>query len=543
MFFLVYLRRSDFMAVKGKIIILIMMLILSIGCGKKEEAKKDTPKIEMFILGQENLVLNIDELYIEEGIILLINNVDSLDYETIGTVDTSIPGTYKITYKHKDKEIYRTVVIIDNIPPVITLKGSKNISLAEGSTYKEYGYTASDNVDNDITDKVIVSGEVKKTVGTYTLTYTVKDKAENETSVQRVVKVNKKLVEKQETGETKPKQEEKPKEYKNEVIDMIITNNGFKVTGTYDEKINSLYLLNTATEEKTSYSTSYTANNYVSAVDLTSLADGTYYLYLDNDELIVNNLSNLLRIKKYKLGSKLVTFSYPGNNVQVNIANHAYKYDILIDVGHGTDTGAVNATHIERDVNLTLSLYEKRRYEEHGLSVLITRTNNTTILGEGDAEWNELSRRAYAMGYHGTISKIVYSNHHNGSDNKNRWGPEIIVPAALPSSALSVERQIMNAWQTITGVDEISTRFWTRSLETHSIHTKVNGEVYDFTNYYAVIRIPYNLFNVKTIIYEPAYMSHADNWNWYWNGENYLRMSEAKIEYYVKSLGVEYIPN
>lgn len=32
-----------------------------------------------------------------------------------------------------------------------------------------------------------------------------------------------------------------------------------------------------------------------------------------------------------------------------------------------------------------------------------------------------------------------------------------------------------------------------------------------------MIRIPNELFNVNTVIYEPIYMSNINDFNWYWN--------------------------
>lgn len=528
-------------------LVALIFLIVITGCKTKkieEIFDEHIPIISMILLGDEYPTLNIDEEYIEEGVIVLVDEIETNEeYEIIGRVDTSIPGEYTITYKYQEIEIKRIITVIDNIPPVIKLIGAKSIILVEGDIYKEYGYSASDNVDGDITSKVTVSGTVKKTIGTYILTYTVKDSSGNETSVKRTVKVNKKLVPKEEPKEEKVKEEEKPIVFKNEVIDMILTDAGFKIILTYEKEINSIHLLNTATDDKTEY-TVIKNKNFESSVDLTSLPNGNYKLYLkssDNEEAIKNNLNNLLRIKKMKLGSKLVTFSYPDNTVVITIENHAYKYDLLIDVGHGPTPGAVNSTHIERDINLVLSLYEKERYESHGLKVLLTRTGFNPDLGEGDSDWAELSRRAYAMGYYGTVSKIVYSNHHNGSNNSTVKGPEIIVPASLDKSALAPELKIIDEWKKLTGVTD-GNRFWSRNYDTGSIHSKINGEIYAFTNWYAVIRIPYNLFRVKSVIYEPVYMSNASEWNWYWNEENWKAMCEVKIKSYVESIGVAYIP-
>ena len=64
--------------------------------------------------------------------------------------------------------------------------------------------------------------------------------------------------------------------------------------------------------------------------------------------------------------------------------------------------------------------------------------------------------------------------------------------------------------------------------------------MYTFKNNYAVNRIPYETANVKSIIYEGCYMSNKDEFRWYWINNNWYKVSEAKIEVYVNSLGVAY---
>ena len=64
--------------------------------------------------------------------------------------------------------------------PVITLSGQANMTISIGSTYTEPGYTATDDVDGNITDNVTVSGTVDtSTTGTYTIHYDVSDSSGN----------------------------------------------------------------------------------------------------------------------------------------------------------------------------------------------------------------------------------------------------------------------------------------------------------------------------------------------------------------------------
>jgi hypothetical protein len=79
----------------------------------------------------------------------------------------------------------------DTTAPVITLKGDNPQLVNKGDTYQDPGYTATDDKDGDITDKVVVTGNVDtSTEGTYYLKYNVSDAAGNKADEQsREVKV------------------------------------------------------------------------------------------------------------------------------------------------------------------------------------------------------------------------------------------------------------------------------------------------------------------------------------------------------------------
>lgn len=86
--------------------------------------------------------------------------------------------------------VERPIVRTDITPPTVTLKGDASISIQAGSAYEEPGYTASDNIDGDITDKVEISGSVNiYHAGTYTLTYTATDSYGNAATAERTVVV------------------------------------------------------------------------------------------------------------------------------------------------------------------------------------------------------------------------------------------------------------------------------------------------------------------------------------------------------------------
>lgn len=112
-----------------------------------------------------------------------------------GTVDGHTYGTYTLTYRVTDSsgnlgETKRTVRIADLNAPVISLHGSQSTYIKVGTPYTDPGFTASDNLDGDLTSKVSVTGGVDTSkMGINTITYQVTDSFGNTTTVTRSVYV------------------------------------------------------------------------------------------------------------------------------------------------------------------------------------------------------------------------------------------------------------------------------------------------------------------------------------------------------------------
>ena len=159
------------------------------------------------------------EIYQEEGYTATDNYDGDITDKVIRT-ETEEAITYQVFDSSGNMfQIERPIVYFDPVPPELVLEGKESMSEKLGSTYEEPGYTATDNCDGDITDRVVVSGTVDtKKVGTYTLEYTVADSYENTVTVTRTVKVyepeTQPTTKPTETKETKPKEtgSTKPKE-------------------------------------------------------------------------------------------------------------------------------------------------------------------------------------------------------------------------------------------------------------------------------------------------------------------------------------------
>lgn len=175
------------------IVLLIIGIILFFTIGK----------LSITLNGDKNIILNYNDTYNEEGATakFLFKTIDNIKIS--GTVDTSKIGTYEIkyesTYMFLNSTEVRTIQVVDKKEPSIELKGNTNIKIYQGNEYKEPGYTANDEYDGDLTDKVIVNNTLDiNTPGKYILTYEVSDSSNNKTFVERNIEV----IEKSKTNNT-----------------------------------------------------------------------------------------------------------------------------------------------------------------------------------------------------------------------------------------------------------------------------------------------------------------------------------------------------
>ena len=79
-----------------------------------------------------------------------------------------------------DPTIVTIPIIQDTESPIITLIGDNPMLIKRGDMFEDPGATAEDNIDGDLTEQIVTSGEVDTSqIGTYTITYTVTDAAGN----------------------------------------------------------------------------------------------------------------------------------------------------------------------------------------------------------------------------------------------------------------------------------------------------------------------------------------------------------------------------
>ncbi|URN95416.1 MAG: S-layer homology domain-containing protein [Candidatus Pristimantibacillus lignocellulolyticus] len=171
----------------------------------KESVEKDTAALQVgFAPGDHpewvSTDISLSDLgFFDSEIEWTSSHEDILSAEgkvTPPTVNTEVTLTATITKgDFKLEKTFTVLVIADPVKPVIALNGSSNVIVEQGQVYVEQGVQAIDNKDGNITENVVMSGFIDtKTIGVYTLVYTVSDKAGNMTQVVRTVTVVKPFI-------------------------------------------------------------------------------------------------------------------------------------------------------------------------------------------------------------------------------------------------------------------------------------------------------------------------------------------------------------
>ena len=177
----------------------------------------ETTEISKIVLfGAREITLTEGDKYIEPGYYALTttNEIKQEEIEvTPEEIDTSVPGTYYISYTIGTKKETREIIVLEKEEKeeksdkeetgvlTLTLEGESMMVINVGSKYTEPGYKAIDTIDGDITDKVEVSGVVNTGVaGSYSLTYEVTNSSLKKVTKTRTVIVKNAIINASITG-------------------------------------------------------------------------------------------------------------------------------------------------------------------------------------------------------------------------------------------------------------------------------------------------------------------------------------------------------
>ena len=171
----------------------------SSGIYSKEAVVKivDTKPPKITLEGEENYKLSYTKKYTEPG----YKAIDEYEGDLTANVqirkleidEKRIDIKYEVSDSSGNKaEKLRTVELIDDVPPVLTLNGEDKTVVYLNDEYEEKGAKAKDEIEGDLTDQISILGSVNTSKeGTYIITYKVADFNGNETKKEREVEVKK----------------------------------------------------------------------------------------------------------------------------------------------------------------------------------------------------------------------------------------------------------------------------------------------------------------------------------------------------------------
>lgn len=164
-----------------------------------EPAPADTVAPVITLTGAAVVTHSVGTAYSDAGASASDNVDGNISHlvQVSGSVNTAKVGVYTLTYTVSDAAgnaatpVTRTVQVVDNVAPVITLLGSSSVSIRRNTAYNDAGATALDNHDGDITNKIVATSTVNTSkTGTYYVQYNVVDAAGNAAAtVIRTVRV------------------------------------------------------------------------------------------------------------------------------------------------------------------------------------------------------------------------------------------------------------------------------------------------------------------------------------------------------------------
>ncbi|HOQ90221.1 MAG TPA: DUF5011 domain-containing protein, partial [Candidatus Hydrogenedentes bacterium] len=111
---------------------------------------RDTTPPPLTLNGPDPMVVECGSTFTDPGVTVADSCDMMVAYTVSGTVDTSVPGSYTLTYNAQDGSgnvavpITRVVNVVDTTAPVITLNGASPMTVECGSTFTDPGANAVD---------------------------------------------------------------------------------------------------------------------------------------------------------------------------------------------------------------------------------------------------------------------------------------------------------------------------------------------------------------------------------------------------------------
>lgn len=451
--------------------------------------------------GVVDVVLNLGQSYVEPGFTAIDAEDGDVSANVVAVPDvinapslinTSSAREYTVTYDVVDsagnladtKTRKITVLAPDTTPPVITLLGSNNLTIEQGSTYQEPGATATDDRDGDVTANILRTGTVNTNVaGRYTLSYNVSDAAGNRAvTVTRIVTVSDSTVPVITLQGANPVTLEKGTAY---------TEPGFTATDSVDGNLNSSVVrTGTIPNAVGSYVLSYnvtdssgnraaTVTRTVNVIDTTNpqiTLLGSSPMNVERDSVFVDPGVRAIDPPSEDISSRLVI----GGSVNTAVVG---SYTLTYNV---SDASGNSATQVSRVVNVV----------DSGPVITLNGANpvnhsvNTPYVDSGatayDSVDGDLTASIVSNSNVNVTTIGTYSVTYNVRDSDNNPAPTVTrivnvndfsapVITLLGTSPMNIERGVSFTDPGATAFDNADGDLTASIIRTGSVNTSVSG--------------------------------------------------------------------
>ena len=148
----------------------------------------DVPPV-VTLNGDAVVTVSYQDTFSDPGATATDEHDGALEVTTSGEVMSDL-GEYTLVYSATDAagnvgRAERTVRVVDDVPPTITLSGLASVQIERDQPYLEPGAVAEDEIDGTV--ETTIEGEVGDTAGEYTLVYQATDAAGNTAEAKRTV--------------------------------------------------------------------------------------------------------------------------------------------------------------------------------------------------------------------------------------------------------------------------------------------------------------------------------------------------------------------
>lgn len=382
------------------------------------------PKI--ILNGEQNMTIVYPNVYQEPGAYLTRFGKQIEGNPTInGTFDSAQLGNYKVKYSYRElffqHTVTRQVSIVDNEKPVLTLNGARELTICPGKTYQEEGYTAIDNYDGNITQKVTSSKTDKG------IRYQVADSSGNEVFLDRII---------HEQDFDAPVLKLKGNKTQYQMVGAAYSEAGYTATDgcdgdiTNQVKVSGTVNVNQPGTYKLTYSVTDISGN-ITTIDRTVIVTntttdsgkkGVIYLTFDDGPHATNTVKILDVLKKYQVKATFfVTMSGPdslilreyqeGHTVALHTASHNYQ-TVYSSVSNYFNDLQIISNRVKRITGVESKIIRfpggssntiSRKYQK---GIMTTLTQEVLNRGYHYFDWNISSGDAGET----TSSQVVYQN-------------------------------------------------------------------------------------------------------------------------------------